>query len=601
MKSTEANEKMTHKQRFAALFRVGKISFRAAPSILYTKIISSLINSLLPITTTFFAAQTTTELARAYNGEAGAGDSAIFFVIVTALLGVISLTWFTIESYITRMARYKLEAAVNDQLIAQFLSLDFWRYDEKDTADLLDKSRKFSNFFVNMFDALGRILTSLITLVTSIVALWFVSGWLALLVFVAVVPGLYVQYKTSKARAAHWTENVETRRRYWNIEWQLTNIRPVAEIRLYGLVQHLTGLFRIYRDKDQKDQILIERRYAKLDIISGFIEAAAEVIALIYVTLQIIAHMLPVGQFLFVQQIVSRALGAVRDVASAFITIDEDLANLSAYDSFMNLPTQKPGGIRVAKVPKQIEFDHVSFSYPNNKTKVLSDISFVMNHGERIAIVGENGAGKTTIVKLLLGFYQPTKGIVKIDGVSTAELDLAQWHARIGVLQQSSIDYDYAVARDNIVFGDVSRPFSRQRYSQAVEHAEAKEFLDKLPKKDETYINQWMEHADGTPGVSLSGGQWQRLALARNFYRDSPVVILDEPTSAIDALAESRIFRWLFSRKDKTIITISHRLSTVRRADRIYVVEHGKVVEQGTHAELVKAKGQYFALFESQL
>ena len=594
-------EKITHKQRMTALFRVGKISYRAAPSILYTRIVSSIVNSVLPITTTFFAARTTTELARAYNGEQGAGESAIFFVILTAFLGVISLTWFTIETYISRMARYKLEAAVNDQLIAQFLALDFWRYDEKDTADLLDKSRKFSNFFVSIFDSLGRILTAIITLITSIVALWFVSGWLALLIFIAVLPGLYVQYKTSKARVAHWSENVETRRKYWNIQWQLTNIRPIAEIRLYGLVEHLTNLFQKYRDKDEKDQIMIERRYAKLDVLSGIIEAAAEVIALIYVTLQIIAHALPVGQFLFVQQIVSRALGAVRDVASAFITIDEDLANLSAYDTFMNLPTQKKGGIAVAKVPQRIEFEEVAFSYLNNKAKVLSGISFVVNQGEHIAIVGENGAGKTTIVKLLLGFYQPSKGTVKIDGVATADLDLASWHARIGVLQQSSIDYDYAVARDNIIFGDVSRPFSQERYDQAIERAEAKEFLDKLPKKDETYINQWMEHADGTSGVSLSGGQWQRLALARNFYRDSPVVILDEPTSAIDALAESRIFKWLFGRKDKTVVTISHRLSTVRRADRIYVLEDGKIVEQGTHAELSAAGGAYFRLFESQL
>lgn len=594
-------QKLTHKQRLSALFRVGKISYKAAPSILYTRIVSSIINSLLPITTTYFAARTTTELARAYNGEPGAGQAAIIFVIVTALLGVVSLTWLTLESYISRMARYKLEAAVNDQLITQFLALDFWRYDEKETADLLDKSRKFSNFFASIFDSLGRILTALITLTTSIVALWFVSGWLALLIFIAVLPGLYVQYKTSKARIAHWEENIETRRKYWNIQWQLTNIRPIAEIRLYGLVEHLMRLFRTYRDKDEKDQILIERRYVKLDILSGVVEAAAEVIALIYVTLQIIAHSLPVGQFLFVQQIVSRALGAVRDVASTFITIDEDLANLSAYDAFMNLPTQKPGGVQVGRTPQRIEFEHVSFSYPNNKAKVLSDVSFVVNQGEHVAIVGENGAGKTTIVKLLLGFYQPSKGVVKIDSTATSEIDLESWHARIGVLQQSSIDYDYAIARDNITFGDVSRPFSRQRYDQAVERAEAKEFLDKLPKKDETYINQWMQHADGTSGVSLSGGQWQRLALARNFYRDSPVVILDEPTSAIDALAESRIFKWLFARKDKTIITISHRLSTVRRADWIYVIEHGKIVEQGTHAELVKSKGAYFKLFESQL
>tara|TARA_B100000686_G_scaffold98108_1_gene105031 strand:- start:3653 stop:4333 length:681 start_codon:yes stop_codon:yes gene_type:complete len=221
--------------------------------------------------------------------------------------------------------------------------------------------------------------------------------------------------------------------------------------------------------------------------------------------------------------------------------------------------------------------------------------------GEIIAIVGENGAGKSTLVKLLLGFYMPTKGQIRVGGVPTSELSIRTWHARVSVLQQSSLDFEYAHAKDNVIFGDVARPFSEKRYVAALEMAEAQEFVEKLPKKDQTYISRWMESDDGTPGVELSGGQRQRLALARSFYRDSDVLILDEPTSAIDALAEARIFKRLLTQKDKTIITISHRLSTVRRADRIYVIEHGKVVEQGTHSELVKQKGAYYTLFESQL
>jgi ABC-type multidrug transport system fused ATPase/permease subunit len=178
---------------------------------------------------------------------------------------------------------------------------------------------------------------------------------------------------------------------------------------------------------------------------------------------------------------------------------------------------------------------------------------------------------------------------------------MEDWHKHVGVLQQSSIEFEYANAHDNIVFGDVTRPFSEKRFKAALEMAEAKEFVDKLPKKDQTYISQWMESDDGTAGVELSGGQKQRLALARSFYRDSDVLILDEPTSAIDSLAEARIFKRLLEQKDKTIITVSHRLSTVRRAHRIYVLEHGKIIEQGTHTELMKKSGAYYRLFESQL
>jgi ATP-binding cassette subfamily B protein/ATP-binding cassette subfamily C protein len=593
--------KLSGKQRLVSLLRVAKISYKAAPSILYLRIVSAILDSVLPLATTFFAAQTTTELARAYNGEPGAGDAAIMYVVLTALLGVITTAWSSFERYVSRFARYKLESAISDQLINQFLSLDYWRYDDKDTADLLDKSRKFSNFFTYVFDTLGTILTGIFGLITSLVALAFVSWWLGLILLIAVVPGLVIQYRLSKQRVEHWSKNMDARRKANYIEWQLTQINHIAELRLYGLVRYLIDLRQKYRDKDEKQQIFIERRFVWKELLSNIIEAIAEVVALIYITTRIIAHAQPIGQFLYVQQVVSRGLGSMRQVVSSFINIDEDIANLFAYDEFMSLPIQKQASRRLKAAPTSIEVQSVSFQYPHNDQRILDEVSLTVEAGQHIAIVGENGAGKSTLIKLLLGLYEPTQGDIAINGISTRRLDLESWHAQVGVLQQSAVDFDYATARDNILFGDVARPASEERYQKAVTSAEAKEFLAKLPKKDDTYISQWMEDEDGVSGVALSGGQQQRLALARNFYRDSPVVILDEPTSAIDALAESRIFKRLFEEKDKLIITISHRLSTVRRADHIYVMEEGKIVEQGKHADLVRKKGAYYKLFESQL
>jgi ATP-binding cassette subfamily B protein len=600
-KTKDTQQKLTAKQRLGALLRVAKVSYQTAPVILYIRIASAVLDSVLPIVTTYFAARTTTELARAYNGEAGAGEAALMFVLLTALLGIVTTVWASVQGYVSRFAQYKLESTVTDQLMHQFLSLNYWQYDEKNTADLLDKSWRFSSFFSRIFDTLGSIVTAFVSLASSIVALAFVSWWLSLLLFVAVVPGLYIQYRLSKARTEHWTKNIESRRQRYNLEWRLLQIDGIAEIRLYGLVQHLLGLYRKLRDKDEKNQILIERRFMGKELLANIIEAAAEVTALIYVTLHIISHALPIGQFLFVQQIVSRGLSSVRSVTSSFMSIDEELVNLTAYDTFMNLPTQANGTQKITHVPDSIELKNVTFSYPQNAAIILHGVSLALQKGEHIAIVGENGAGKSTLVKLLLGFYYPVKGEVLIGGIPTTSLNVESWHEQVGVLQQAAVRHDYAVARDNVIFGDISRPFSKKRYDAALEKAEAKEFIEKLPKNDQTYIVQWMESEDGTPGVALSGGQQQRLALARNFYRDSSVVILDEPTSAIDALAESRIFKRLFDEKDKTIIAISHRLSTVRRADRIYVLENGAIVEQGSHAELVKKQGAYVRLFESQL
>ncbi|HEV7951813.1 MAG TPA: ATP-binding cassette domain-containing protein, partial [Candidatus Saccharimonadales bacterium] len=169
------------------------------------------------------------------------------------------------------------------------------------------------------------------------------------------------------------------------------------------------------------------------------------------------------------------------------------------------------------------------------------------------------------------------------------------------VLQQEYLSYGFASAKDNIYFGDVSAPFDSKRFEAALDRAEARTFLEKLPKGADNFVLTWMEHNDGTKGVDLSGGQWQRLALARNFYRDSPIIILDEPTSAIDALAESRIFKQLFADKKRTVIAISHRLTTVEKADVIFMLKDGRIVEQGTHEQLVALRGAYYTMFESQL
>ncbi|MFZ1302089.1 MAG: ABC transporter ATP-binding protein [Candidatus Microsaccharimonas sp.] len=602
MAETEKDQpKLTSKQRFAAMFRIAKISYRAAPSVLYIRLVSSILDSVLPIITTYYAAQTTTELARAYSGQEGAGEAAIMYVILTALLGVIMTAWSSIERYVSRFARYKLETSISNQLSTQFLSLEYWRYDDKKTADLFDKSRQFSNFFTYIFDSIGNIVTAVITLISSLIALMFVSWWLALILFIAVTPGLYIQYRLSKDRIKQWNKNVDVRRKASNINWTLTDIRHIAELRIYGLVKYLMNLRQDYRDQDEKQQILIERGYIWKELVASVIEAVAEVVALVYITLKIIAHAQPVGQFLFVQQMVSRGLGSMRQVAQSFINMDEDIANLSAYNEFISLPVADRRPKRLKQSPGRIEFKEVSFHYPSVEKAVLEDISFSIQPGQHIAIVGENGAGKSTLVKLLLGLYSPTKGKVLLDDEDMETISLESWHKNVAVLQQSFAIFDFATARENIMYGDVSRPKSTGRYNAATNAAEAKTFLSELPKKDDNYITQWMEHPDGTSGVALSGGQEQRLALARNFYRDSPVVILDEPTSAIDALAESRIFKRIFEDKKKMIVTISHRLSTVRRADIIYVLEHGRIVEKGKHAQLVKNKGEYYKIFESQL
>lgn len=596
-----AKRKLETRQYVNAVAKVALITFRASPFAVGVQLTGAVVSAVLPILTTYFAALTTTALAEAYTGKAGAGDQAIQFVIIAALLGIVMVAWNTLENYITELTRYKINAAMSDRMYEHFLSLDFWQYDDKKTADLYEQSRDFANFFSYVFNSLFSIVSQFIVMVTGLIALVLVSWWLGLILIAAVIPGVIIQFKLSRAQIAHRKANVETRRSQSMIEWSIFQPQHMAELRLYGMARHLLDLRMKLRDKDEKERIEFERKYIFKQLLADALAAGAEVMALIYTALQIIAHAQPIGQFLYVQQVVSRALGGANSFVSRLNSIDEDLANLFDYQEFMALPISQKEGSRLEKQPETIQLDNVSFKYPKSETEVLRGVSLTITKGQHVAIVGENGAGKSTLIKLIAGLYAPTTGRVLVDTVNLHNFDISSWHAWLGVLQQDFISYGFATAKENIVYGDVMRPFSKERFDQALDKAEARTFLEKLPKGFDNYVNPWMEDKDGAKGTDLSGGQWQRLALARNFYRDSPIIILDEPTSAIDALAESRIFKHLFADRRRTVITISHRLTTIEKADMIYMLQDGKLVEQGTHAELVDKRGAYFKMFESQL
>ena len=593
---------MTLRQQLVAIAGVARLSFVAAPGAVIFKIVGSFVSAVMPFITTYYAALTTTALAEAYAGDEAAGERAITYVIITAGLGLFMTAWRSIDQYIQEKMRYIVEAKVTDRMYDQFLHLSFAQYDNKETADLYDKAQRFATFFAYVFDRIASLLTESITMVAGVVALITVNVWLALAVLIAILPGVYLQVKLSREQIAHWNKNVDVRRIKGRIEWDLLQPHSIAELRLYGIVRHLMKLREQLREKDEKQRLDFERKYIGKRLLADALEAGTEVGALVWVVLQIIARETPIGQFVFVQQVVSRAIGGATGFVSQISSIDEDIANLVDYERFMALKRDLRDGAIVETAPEAMRFDDVSFSYPSHPDKqVLKHVSFTIHKHERVAFVGENGAGKTSLIRILTGLYHPVSGHVFLDGIDLTTIDIDSWHKQLGVLQQDSTRYSFANVRDNIQFGDIAQKTSKESVINALKEGEAYEFVEKLPAGIDNYVDNWMEDDKGNKGTDLSGGQWQRLALSRNFYRNAPIVILDEPTSAIDALAESRIFDRLFKKKDKTIITISHRLTTVKKADVIYMLQDGKIIEQGSHDELVRKKGAYYRMFESQL
>ena len=591
----------TIRQLIRALYSVAKTSLRIAPAMSVLQIAGSAISAGLPIATTYLAALTTTALAEAHAGDRAAGSRVVWLVAAAALSGVLMAAWGIFEPYASELMRFRIKTAMSDVMYERFCAIEFWRYDDKDTIDMYERAKEFAQFFPYIFARLADVVTHTFTFVFTVWALIAINAWLGLAVVLAAVPSVIVQFRLSRLNANHWRENVETRRRASWIEWEMLKPQKMIDLRMYGLVRHLLDMRMALLEKDQKTRIDFERKFLAKRLGAELFQAAVEVGALVWIVYEIVAHRQPIGQFLFVQQTAGRALGSVSSLVSTVNSMDEDLANLFDYQRFMELPIAKQGGKTVSALHRDIRFKDVSFHYPGSDTLVLNHINLTIKRGQHVALVGENGAGKTTLLKLLAGLYQPVGGEVAVDGEPLASANIQTWHRQLGVLSQNFTQYDFATAAENVWFGDVSKTPSQERVNAALREAEAAKFVAKLPKGVNSYVNQWMESDDGVKGVDLSGGQWQRLALARNFYRDSPIVILDEPTSAIDALAEARIFDRLFQQKQKTIITVSHRLSTVEKADMIFMLAHGKVVEYGTHAELVARHGAYYHMFESQL
>lgn len=556
----------------------------------------SVYNSILPSITAVLAGSAVTKIAEAISTH----DiyPALSIILLLLLLQLVNVILTAIDQLLSNRTYQDVYIYISERISTKYLQTPLHIRESREFADKFDRVKDFAGSIPFVTTSIVEIIAAIISLISVFVAMFTVSPIIAFIVALSAIPSSIITLKLSARHRRNWREYTKERRIAWSIESKILNSNNALEIELNNLGDHLVKRMVRSNRRSQEQDIKDGRKYLWPRLGSNLLETFVTYGILTYVAIEIIFEKLDIGQFFTMRALLSQLNSNISIFFNNIAIVSENLVNATDYMEFMKSPTRNNGSFKIQNIPT-IEFKGVSFSYPNANVKALDNISFKLRPGESLAIVGENGAGKTTIIKLLIGAYEPSEGVILINGQPLSEVDRESYLSNIGALFQEYSRYEFATLGENVWFGDVSKEYSKK----AIEAALAQADLETLASTYEKGLDQILsKDFENEATTDLSGGQWQRLAISRVLYRSPNVLLLDEPTSAIDAKSENKIFHNIFEKqKGKTTIIISHRFSTVRRATHIIVLDHGKIVESGTHEQLVaKQRGVYKTLFEAQ-
>ncbi len=485
------------------------------------------------------------------------------------------------------------------ELIKKTSELNLEQLEDSEFYDKLERARQQTTRRIGLMSAVLNQAQDIIVIVSLIGGLVAFEPWLILLLLVSILPTILNEIKfsgTSYSLARSWTPE---RRELDYLRYAGASDVTAKEVKLFGLAAYISERFKLLSDKYYEANKKLSLERAGWGSFFNVISTVAYYGAYVLILLRTVAGVLSIGDLTFLSGSFNSLRNKLQGFFVRFTQITESALYLQDYFEFLDLESSEPEAETVKPLPEHLqqgfEFINVGFKYPNTEKWVVRNISFKLKVGEKLAFVGENGAGKTTLIKLLLRFYDPNEGEILLDGENIKNFDRAKYQQYFGVIFQDFVKYELSL-KENIAVGKIEDIDKQDKLDSAAQKSLAEQVIQDLPKGYEHQLGRRFKN-----GIDLSGGQWQKIALARAYMKDAEVLILDEPTSALDARAEYEAFqRFIGLTKGKTAVIISHRFSTVRMADRILVLKDGEVLEIGTHEELMEKEQLYAELFKLQ-
>lgn len=533
---------------------------------------------------------------------AGSSEDALRWVAVELALVVAQAAVQRANTLVNGVLGSRLGVDINLMILERATKLELRHFEDPDFYDRLTRARREASsrplgLVLNSY----ALLTHSLTLAGYAALLVGYNAWVVLALMVAVVPGTIAEMRYAKEgfRMRNWRSPDSRKALYF--EHVLANDSHAKEVKLFGLGELFLGRYKELAERFHREDTKLAVRRSIVTLLASLLATGTFYGAYASMAVMAAVGRITLGDLTMYVMAFRNGQQAFQNILSCIAAIYENnlyMSNLFAYldESHVEPVRPRPALPRAPTKEQGIRLEDVSFKYPGQDKWVLDHVSLFIPKGQSIALVGQNGAGKTTLVKLVTRLYEPTEGRILLDGKDLQDWDNAELLARFGVIFQDFNRYQLKV-RENVGVGSVDRLLDDPRITRAVERGGAEAVIAGLPSGFDTQLGRWFQD-----GAELSGGQWQKLALARGFMREeADVLVLDEPTAALDAEAEHAVFeRFKQLAEGRTTIIISHRFPTVRMADRILVLENGKIAEDGTHAELVAAGKTYARLYKMQ-